>query len=181
MNKTLLLAGIATIVSFNASAFEMKPYVGLDYAYSKAKMNGIFDNLKDKYNSGIVSVGNNFNDYYGVEAFFQQADEESKSFDGTKIKSKFHAYGLDVLGYMPLDCDGKFDLVGSLGLANYEVEAKALGHKESEDKIGYRAGVGAQYNFDENWSARLMARYSYLDMDSVDNLQEVTLGARYNF
>ena len=44
MKKTLLLAGVACIFSYNANAMnissDLKPYIGLDYVYSKADFKG---------------------------------------------------------------------------------------------------------------------------------------------
>ena len=85
-------------------------------------------------------------------------------------------------GYMPIGCDG-FNLVGSLGIANYNVKLKYRGHQGSDDKqrLGYRAGAGIQYDFNDNISARVMYRYTQLGMKEVKNLNEVTAGLRYSF
>lgn len=63
------------------------------------------------------------------------------------------------------------------------IAAKLLGMKSSEDKdgIGYRMGIGVQYNFDEHWAARLVGRYAAIDMDNVDHIVDITAGVRYHF
>lgn len=183
MKKTLLLAGVACLVSSVASAqdYNLKPYVGLDYAYDKAKLGGEASSLDDSFNSGIINVGSRFNENFGLEAFYQMADENKEHIAANEIKTKFSAYGLDAYGYMPMGCDKKVDLLGSVGLANYDLEVKGADGKHTQDKIGYRFGLGAQYNFTEQFAARVMARYSYIGADSVNNLQEVTAGVRYTF
>ena len=67
MKKTLLLAGVACIFSYNANAMnissDLKPYIGLDYVYSKADFKGEASRLeksnllKDNYNSGVINAG----------------------------------------------------------------------------------------------------------------------------
>lgn len=192
MKKSLLLAGVACLISYNASAMdmglgmgEMAPYVGLDYAYSHAKMSKHIDPIKKDYNSGVINAGVKMGNYASLEAFFQQSGERKTDkfvMDGIadKVKSKFYAYGVDAYGYMPVGCDG-FNLLGTVGIANYNIEAKGFGDKYDKDRVGYRVGLGAQYDYNENWSARVVARYSYLDSKVLDNLQEITAGVRYTF
>lgn len=186
MKKTLLLAGVACLFSFGASAEDysmrdLKPYVGLDYVYTHANVKKD-THLKQDYNSGVINAGVRFYDYLGLEAFFQQSGER-KSQKGTlnQTKSEFYAYGLDMYGYMPVGCDG-FNLVGSLGLANYNVKVKyRSAGSDDKQKVGYRAGLGVQYDITENWSARVMGRYTYLNMRELKGLEEITAGVRYSF
>ena len=195
MKKALLLAGVACLFSNGVNAMEMssnlKPYVGLDYVYSKAdyKDEGTRLNktkfIKDNYNSGAINAGVMIDDYASVEAFFQQSGSTKGStnyVDGVnhKAKTKFNAYGVDVYGYLPVGCSG-FNLLGTVGAANYDFEIKNGPNKDNSSRIGYRAGVGAQYNFDDNWSARVVGRYSYINSKNVDNLMEATAGIRYTF
>lgn len=182
MKKTLLLAGVACLLSFNASAQEFRPYVGLDYAYDKADFKKEAKSLDDGFNSGIINAGVRMGDYYGLEAFFQQSGERKTHFTGEDVKAKFNAYGLDAYGYMPLGCEKKFDLLASLGLAAYDTTVKGLPEgKYDKQRMGYRMGIGAQYNFTENMAARVMGRYNYLGMSQLDNFSEVTAGVRYTF
>ena len=81
---------------------------------------------------------------------------------------------------MPIGCSG-FNLLGTIGLANYDLEVKGAGDKDTWTRVGYRAGIGAQYDFNENWAARVVGRYSYIGTKAVDNLKEVTAGIRYTF
>ena len=81
MKKTLLLAGVASVLAFNANASEynwMKdwsPYIGADYVYSHGKFGGEARNMKDSNNSGAVNFGVRMYDYLGLEAFYQQSGE----------------------------------------------------------------------------------------------------------
>ncbi len=190
IKKSVLLAGVAVLLANSANAMEFKdlnPYVGLDYAYSKADYKGKeYDKkLKDEYNSGIFNAGIRPMDNFSLEAFFQQSGELKGGKymeDGQlhRMKSEFYAYGLDAYGYMPIGCSG-FNLLGTVGVANYNMKVKSHDGSVDKQRIGYRAGIGAQYDIDENWSARVVGRYSYLNSNALDNLQEVTVGLRYTF
>lgn len=181
MKKTLLLAGVACLVSLSANAFEYKPYVGIDYAYDKADFKKEAKDLKDGFNSGIINAGARFGDYMGLEAFYQMSGDRKTHGEDYNVKASFEAYGVDAYGYMPLGCDKTFDLLASVGVANYDTEIKGEDAKEDKSRVGYRFGLGAQYNITENIAARVMGRYNYLGMSNLDNFQEVTAGVRYTF
>ena len=183
MKKTLLLAGVAALVSFNANAMEMKPYVGLDYVYSMVDFeDGDMDKVvEDDLNAFAITAGAKMHKNFGLEAFYQQSKEESKKTLGLKAKDKYKAYGVDAIGYLPIDHEGKFEVLGSLGLGYYDADVKFAGFSDSDDGLGYRIGAGAQYNITENVAARVMARYADVDIDGVDNMVDVTAGIRYSF
>lgn len=190
MKKTLLLASVASVIAYGANAADysysnmmndVEPYIGADYVYSNVKFGGRAKSMKDSYHSGAVYLGTRMYDYLGLEAFFQMAGKRENSKPDGKHEAEFLAYGADLYGYMPLWC-GNFNLLGSLGAANYrwrfkypEVKAK------HQNRIGYRAGIGFQYDFSENWAMRVMGRYTYLGMSRVNNLKEVTAGLKYTF
>ena len=188
MKKTLLLAGVAALVSFNANAMEMKPYVGLDYVYSMFDFeDGDMDKVvEDDLNAFAITAGAKMHKNFGLEAFYQQSKEESKKTLGLKVKDKYKAYGVDAIGYLPLECEQKIELLGSLGVGYYDFDAKykILGNemlKLSDSGWGYRIGAGAQYNINEHLAARVMARYADIDVDGVDNIVDLTAGVRYTF
>ena len=100
---------------------------------------------------------------------------------GDKLKTRVYGYGLDIYGYQPLGCEGKYDLLASVGLANYNYKGESDTEDKGANRIGYRFGLGAMYNFNDNISARLMARYTYIGADSLHHATELTAGMRYNF
>lgn len=185
MKKSLLLAGVACLVSAsaaNAMDYNMfKPIVGLDYAYSDADFKKEAKPVNNDFSSGIISLGTKIGDYSSVEAFYQMSGEEKGHQDGVDYKGKFTAYGLDGIGHLPLGCEGKVELLGSLGLGIYDVDVKANGVKHSASKVGYRGGIGAQYNFTENLAGRVMGRYNYIGDSNLHSFNEVTAGVRYTF
>lgn len=188
MTKSLLYAGVVACVfafSANATEFEIKPYVGLDYVYSMSdieKIDGV-NAFEEDLNALALSVGAKLHQNFGIEMFYQKSEEGEKNIGIIKTKDEYQAYGIDLLGYLPVT--EKLDLLGSLGFGYYDIDIKASvpGFSAGGDDqgAGYRLGVGAQYNFTENWGARLMARYVDIDIDGVDNMVDLTAGVRYSF
>ena len=194
MKKTLLLAGVASIFAFNAQALDIKPYVGLDYVYSDTELGSIWvagervdPYLESKFDSFAISAGAKVHKNFGLEAFYQQSLDEEKTVGfGQKTETSYNAYGVDAIGYLPLECEQKIELLGSLGVGYYDFDAKykILGNemlKLSDSGWGYRIGAGAQYNINEHLAARVMARYADIDVDGVDNIVDLTAGVRYTF
>ena len=182
MNKTLLLAGVACLFAANASA-EMTPYVGADYTYSMLSMDAVAEDvLVDHAHGGALVAGTKFNKWSGVEAFYQLTKEESNHYEGAKFHDRMQAYGVDLLGYLPLGCDQKVELLAGLGLGEYEVKVREAGYRsDKEEGIGYRLTAGAQYNLDENWSVRGTYRHVYVNKMFLNDMNELSLGVRYNF
>lgn len=188
MKKTLLLASVASVLACQAQAGywsdvynEMHPYIGADYVYSYAKFGGPAKHMRESYHSPSVNIGARMYGYYGLEAFYQQSFKEKRKLNNESHSAEFLAYGADMYGYMPIMCS-QFNLLGSLGLANYRFDFRYPDiASKSQNRIGYRAGVGMQYDFNEHFAFRMMGRYTYLGMNRVNNLKEVTAGLRYMF
>ncbi len=187
MKKIYLLSAAVSLFALNANATDwskgnhmFRPYVGADYVYSHAKHGGEAKDLKKNYSSWMVNVGTDIAKYTSIEAFFQQSGERKNNFEKERVKSEFYAWGLDLYGRMPIMCSG-FDLLGSLGIADYNVKYKFNRGSEDKQRVGYRAGIGMSYNFTDNVSFRVVGRYSYIGMEKLDNLMEVTAGLRYTF
>lgn len=184
MKKTigaLMVAVSAVAMAANANAMEYNPYVGVEYGYSF--LNGGVD--ANNFNSGKIFVGSQYNENFGVEAFYQRTTSDKKADKmGEAYKVKYEAYGIDALGYLPMGCDQEFSLIGTAGLAYYDFKSKMEGGKAEHDGMwGYRLGAGAEYNVTENVAVRALARYTKLDqrMDNSNDMMEYSLGARYNF
>ncbi len=184
MKKTVYLAAVAAAFTFNTQAAEITPVIGLDYAYSNLDFDRSLEDLgiEKNYNSFVVSAGVKLTPYVGIEAFYQKSGEEKSNMlrnistgETGKAKTSFYAYGADLIGYYPVF--DKLELLGSLGVAQYEYEAKAFGYELEDDDLGFRLGVGLQYNVTENVGLRLMGRHVFMD----DDIDEVSAGIRYNF
>lgn len=185
MKKVLLLAGVATLVSFNANAFDLmkdvRPYIGGDYVYSYADYKNTGHKMTRSYNSLGANIGLRMGKYWGPEFYYQQAFKRTDHTADGKLRNKFFSYGMDMFGYIPLGCEGKVDALVSVGFGDYNVKTEHKGHSNDTNKIGYRFGLGAQYNMTDNWSMRIMGRYNYIGTRYLDNTWEATAGIRYTF
>lgn len=187
MKKICLLTAVVSVFALNANAMDwsmgnqyFRPYIGGDYVYSYAKHGAIAKNAKRDYNSWMVNVGTDIAQYTSVEAFFQQSGERKSRAREEKLKSEFYAWGLDLYGRIPMACSG-FNLLGSLGAADYNVKYKYTEGSTDKQRVGYRGGVGFSYDFNNNVSFRMMGRYTYIGMPNLNNLMEITAGLRYTF
>ena len=188
--KNILLASAAVLLSGAAQAMEINPYMGVDYVYShadyKSDRANWDDALKKDYNSAAFNLGMRPTQYFSLEGFFQQSAENkgARLFQNdvptTRIKSKFYGYGADAYGYLPIGCNG-FNLLGTVGIANYNFKVKTDAGSDDKNHMGYRAGLGMQYDMNEHWAMRVVGRYTYVDSQVLDNLKEVTAGIRYSF
>lgn len=208
MKKVLFLSGILLAFSVNAYATGTRyyvaepqyytakaktyhttgarPYIGLDYVNSSI---GIDDKgglkWEQNLNAFALSVGARINKHFGFEGFYQQSEEGEKTTSGIiKTTDEYKAYGVDFIAYTPIT--NNLEALMSFGIANYEIEAAAKlfgvnAVEGDDDGIGYRMGIGFQYNFDEHWAARLMGRYAATDIDDVDHIIDITAGVRYHF
>ncbi len=169
--------------------YGIRPYIGLDYVYSMSDIDdfGGIDALEEDLNAFAVSLGLKFNQYVGLEAFYQQSEEGEKTtvINGYKLETedKYKAYGLDLVGYLPVS--QQVDFLGTVGVGYYDVDftAKALGMEESrsDDGWGWRVGVGGQFNITDNWGVRVMARYVDPDIEGLKNMVDISAGIRYTF
>lgn len=190
MKKNLLLAGVAcflAISSANATDFQLKPYIGLDIAYTSAdvSIDGLNSSVyENDFSSLNFNIGAKLHQNFGLEGYYQKsAKEEGKLATNVymidRIETSFDAYGIDVMGYLPVN--DKLNAIGSIGLGRYEFTLKGFGDKLSESGAGYRFGLGGEYNFNEHFALRAMARYVILDLEYVDSITELSIGAKYIF
>lgn len=166
------------------------------------------DIIQDQDTLSFV-MGARVSKYFGLEAFYESTYEDNNNTQidnhtlnaGTAgyylmndYTTSYSAYGLDIIGYIPVSA--YFDFVGALGLAQYSFDNRAtfgvyhvdnsaldtiINKDFSEDKIGWRAAVGAQVNIAEGVALRGMYRYVSIGGDVIDDISEVSLGVRFLF
>jgi len=183
-----------------------------DQLFGDAKVKANLDDVIDDQDSFAFIFGARLNRNFGLEAFYQQSFEDNhfsqidnetlldNGLDYTdyhlmnNYTTSFRAYGLDLIGYLPLSA--YFDFVGSVGVAHYNFVNDASfgvyyldkfdnrGSTKTDfddDGIGIRAGLGIQVNIIENVALRLMYKYIHIGGDIVDNLNEFSCGVRFLF
>ena len=203
MKKSLLLASVAfSIFTTNVNAIELKPYIGFDYVYSNASTNDVVvqdvlvgkDLYENNFHSLSINVGTSINDYFDIEAFYQKsADAEGDVValvDGSnvytdKIKTSFYAYGVDAIGHLPLS--EKFTAIvdvtpdtSSIYLIRYYILKIKKSTLPVLEKNSYIVDVVINKN-NEHFALRTIVRQTLLDMDSVDNMTDFSVGFRYSF
>lgn len=184
MKKTLLLAGVAITFAAstaNAAYIEVNPYVGIDFSTMEATYGRGADKLiEDDYSAFSVSGGVRIEKYLGFEAYVQRSNRESYKHPTSKWTTNHWSYGVDALAFLPLYND--LELLGGIGFGEYKIWAREAGHKTHKDTgYGTRFTVGAQYNFDYNWSIRATYRYVDYKKSFMNHSGEWSAGIRYTF
>lgn len=113
MKKTLLLTGMACIISCQANAMDIKPYIGADMGASHAELQGLLDGFDDNFAVAGINVGAKFNNYFGLEVS-AQSSSEAETYD---LDLSYSSINLDALGYIPLNKN--LELIGSVGAGYY--------------------------------------------------------------
>lgn len=182
MNKYFLTAlSVLSLYATCANAANVyTPYVGIDALYSTLKAT----HIKPHYFGGGVHIGTTYNTYFGTEVFYEQFGQNVKKIDaGQKLKTSYRAYGLDMVGYLPLIKENKFVLFSSIGAGEYVVRHKMTGQKHKNNTgYAYRFGGGAMFGLSEHWSIRILARYAKMHhIDGLNHAWTYGIGLRYNF
>ena len=183
MKKTLLLSGVACLLSTQANAETIKPYLGFDLGVTKIEYsNKIGSGHTDTMAVADINFGLKFNQYFGVELSSQASSESDVESMGDL---SYSSIGIDAVGYIPLNTKlelfamagvGYYDFDLKINRKVYDLEVHAIKHETA-----FRGGLGLQYNINEKWALRGMARYHYIDNDFFDYIGEAVLGVRYTF
>lgn len=166
----------------------LRPYLGVDAGTTDIGYSGSEEKyfLKDRAMFVGGAAGLRIGRNWGVEVFYQTSNTAKKTADDEwRTEGDYTAYGVDALGFLPLN--DQLELVATAGVGKYEFDVKLKysdGIHEfsgSDDNVGYRFGAGAQYNITGHWALRGMVRYVVLDSEYIDDMLEFSLGMRYTF
>lgn len=152
-------------------------------------------------------LGARLNKYFGMEGFYLSSyDDNNRSQIDRKTlnasnyylmneyTTSYTAFGLDLIGYLPVN--PYFDFLASLGIARYSFDNHAnlaiyrldgsnqqevISSDFSEDKVAWRAAIGAQVNIADGVALRGMYRYISIGSDYLDDISELSLGVRFLF
>ena len=166
----------------------LRLYLGVDAGTTDIGYSGSEEKyfLKDRAMFVGGAAGLRIGRNWGVEVFYQTSNTAKKTADDEwRTEGDYTAYGVDALGFLPLN--DQLELVAAAGVGKYEFDVKLKysdGIHEfsgSDDNVGYRFGAGAQYNITGHWALRGMVRYVVLDSEYIDDMLEFSLGMRYTF
>ena len=214
MKKQLLTA--AALVAFVTSAHAedsvvFKPYVGVDVQRSVYSYNDNYDAgggafldgdliLEDALNGMNIHIGSRVHENVGVELGYFRTKEEGKTIaNGSTVgpgtvatadfttKTKSSGFTLDALGYVPVDEQKRFELIGTAGVSWTKAEIEAVvpgaGSGSVDDsEVGFSVGGGAQFNVTDRVNIRGLARYQTADFSDVaDRAWTYSVGLNYSF
>ena len=184
---------------YAASPFYFQPYIGVDYSYNIVDLGTDEDGdsldsyWNDKFHAGILSLGAKVHNNFALEAYYKKSNKAKKSNSTlftvpVTTELTLQSFGVDALFHSPrLGYDNRVELIGSVGIAWYELKGKVkltyydVNESGKDKHIGFRAGAGLQYYLQDNVALRFMGRYNYTGIDEAENMFEVTAGMRLYF
>lgn len=141
----------------------------------------------------------------GIEAFYSQslnkknvAGVESYSyypeFARDEYTISYRSYGVDLLGYIPINDFVEF--IAAIGVGKYDMEAKikVTAYEDNtytklkstslsldDSVLAYRLGGGFQFWMSKHLALRVMGRWIKVGGDMLNYITEVNAGVRYHF
>ncbi|MGH8175026.1 MAG: outer membrane beta-barrel protein [Steroidobacter sp.] len=174
MRKAILAAALL-VASGSALAADNGIYIG----GSVGKANLEIDNLAGideadfegddtgyKFIVGIRPL-----DWFGVEASYVNFGEAEDTVLGFPLEAEGDGISAFGVGFLAV---GPVDLFAKGGLISWD--SKVTGFDEDGTDLAY--GVGAQFRV---WSISVRAEYEIFDVDDVDDLSMISIGATFTF
>ncbi len=174
MRKAILAAALL-VASGSALAADNGIYIG----GSVGKANLEIDNLAGideadfegddtgyKFIVGIRPL-----DWFGVEASYVNFGEAEDTVLGFSLEAEGDGISAFGVGFLAV---GPVDLFAKGGLISWD--SKVTGFDEDGTDLAY--GVGAQFRV---WSISVRAEYEIFDVDDVDDLSMISIGATFTF
>lgn len=183
----LATAGVANARSYETVSFNLGGELSINKP-AFAKTNDQTDQevvkaLKKNKAGANIFAGVRFNQYFGAELGFGAIAKTKSTVDGIAISNKATNVYVDALGYLPVAA--KVDLIGAVGVGKFSNKVTQTDEdgksKDKFSKTGARVGVGAQYYFTDNVSARAMVRYQQANKDFQKSNTSLALGVAYTF
>jgi outer membrane immunogenic protein len=161
------------------------PYAGLNVGYEWSRVTNTVGEPSGFMGGGQVG----YNWQSGQFVFGAETDIQFSGADDTFAPWKFSNPWFGTLRGRAGVAFSNVLLYATLGLAYGELKGEFLGLSETKTEVGWAGGVGAEYGFSPNWSARV--EYLYMDLASrnfsitgTDNglhANMLRLGVNYHF
>ena len=187
MKKSLLLAGVATLVALNANAFEFNPYVSVKYIKADMESSYKVEQIKpgvtiadisesDKNSAYSIAFGTRNQLTKGTlrtELEFQQNGKLKSHLSGTEeLNTNTEIKSLMLNTYYEFDTGTKFNPYVSAGLGFAQIETSlkssymSMGSEKAEN-LTWQLGAGVSYNFNEHLS--FDTGYRHIDYGDYNN------------
>lgn len=230
--KSLVLVGAMVSAGSAAAFLEdICPYAGIGYKQNWTKGKGFWSNKVAKsYPGGEVFLGAKFTECFGAEVGYNWTARKTKTggfgrhnrffnnntftYNGVtytgfnnrdwrvKTKTRFQAFYLDLMGYLPLD--NCWELIGAVGISSMKGKISANVHHHrrhnnfngfnysrdgwrniesahGKNKAVWRLGAGASYLFTECVGLRGMVRWEGTEALRVGNRHHRRDGCNFNY
>ena len=134
------------------------PYLGGNFGYAW----GSVDNAWAKPSGFVGGLQAGYNWQRGPWVFGVEGDIQGSSADDTFAAWKFSNPWFGTVRGRGGYAFNNVLFYGTLGLAYGQLRAATFGLTESHNNIGWTAGLGAEFGFAPNWSAKV--EYLYVDL-----------------
>ncbi len=176
----LLITAFLTATGSNtasADSYDYKPYVGIDYAYSRTNAFGV----RPQHHTGYLRLGSDYSKYFATELFAGQSTQDTNRVNEYSLKTRYQAYGLDLLAFLPVY--GDFSLAVTAGIGEYIYKTKfSPTDNHREHGYGYRFGGGVKYAWNKHWQTRVICRHIEFDhLKGYNHALEYSFGMEYHF
>ncbi len=186
----LATTGVVNARSYDKVSFNLGGELSINKPSLNKSLNQDVAKALDKNKAGAnIFAGVRFNQYFGAElgyGFIAKTKGNVKESDGTNVSVTNKATNIyvDAIGYLPVAT--KVDLIGAVGVGRFSNKgtssADGVTQSGKTNKVGPRVGVGAQYNFTDNVSARAMVRYQKAGSKNFQKANtSLAVGAAYTF
>ena len=195
MKKTLLLAGIASLVAFNASATEYLPYVAARLARVEVKQNITTPDFKEKINDDqfgyrvaagvMVPLCGGLAESVRAEVEYGLLNKTHNVVYDYTVQNRLQTTFINL--YYDLDTGTSVTPYLGVGAGYARITEKLDDQKYHEDNFAYNVGLGVSVNLTYNMDVEVGYRFTdygkMKDDGSKENFdsQEVLLGLRYTF
>lgn len=166
MKKIAAVALLSAFIAAPVAAEDMHMYIGANVGSAQIDRTG-----HDASTAFSVLAGHKFNSNFAAEVAY--VNFGSVDVPGATVKSD--AMSLSGVGSFPLN--DQFSLIGKLGVASTTLKKTAVA---SQSNTGVTFGVGAQFDFDQQFAIR--AGWDMYKVGDADTDEDVmSLGAIFTF
>lgn len=167
MKKIAAVALLSAFIAAPVAAEDMHMYIGANVGSAQIDATGY-----DASTTFSVLAGHKFNSNFAAEVAYVNFGSVDRPL-GVTVKSD--AMSLSGVGSFPLN--DQFSLFGKLGLASTNIKVTGF---PSDSNTGVTFGVGAQFNFDQQFAIR--AGWDMYKVGDADTDEDVmSLGAIFTF